>query len=236
MAEASLQYQLTELKPEDFIVIPSLNASITKDSVRVATGEVFTRINWYDTKLLVRSLDSGYFLPTSSQWGGKKEGARPYLEQNYPELEKKFISGVYNWVDSLLAFPNERKEYSLRLKISSIKKGKVPLLIEQSKVERSGDSYILSEGKVKEVPELPLKSGYIQEWDDKLGLPTKVGQNPNERFEGAYFWVDTNYSYHEGLRALIRGPWGWGGRAGRFGTDASWDPSVSDFVCRLSSG
>lgn len=223
MPEQTLQYQLAELKPEDFMVIPSLDIAIAKTKAKAVSGEVLARISWYDTKQLTQSLSSNYFLPTSSQWSK----AREYLQQNYPELEKDFITGKYEWVDSLLAFPNEERQYSPRLQISGIKKGKVPLLIEQSKVERSGDSYTLTEGKVTEVSELPLKSGYIQAWNKDLGLPTKVGEKPNEKFEGAYFWVDTDYSYHEGLRALLRGRWAWPARAGRFDTGADWAPSLS---------
>jgi len=223
MTETSLQYQLAELRPEDFTAIPSLNADIAKTKTRTSDGKVLTRIRWYDTKLLAQSLGS-YFLPTSSQWST----AREYLQQNNPELEKDFISGAYEWVDSLLAFPNKDKQYSSRLRLPEIGMGKVPLLIEQSKVERSGDDFVITKGKVREVPQLPLKSGYIQAWSRDLGLPTRVGEKPNEKFERAYFWVDTDYSYHEGLRALIRGRWPSDGRVGRFLTDALWFPSASD--------
>ncbi len=224
MPKQALQYQLAELRPEDFMVVPSLNIAISKAKARASDDKVLTSISWYGTKMLTQSLGSNYLLPTSSQWSKSRE----YLQQNYPELEKDFITGEVEWVDSLLAFPNQERQYSPRLQLSGIKKGKVPLLIEQSKVERSGDSYVLKEGKITEVPELPLKNGYIQDWNDDLGLPTKVGKNPNERFEGAYFWVNTNYGYHEGLRALVRGRWGWGGREGRFLTPAGWLPSASD--------
>lgn len=231
MPEQALQYilaelQLAELKPEDFMVIPSLNVVIAKAKARAADGYVLTDISWYDTKLLIQNLGSNYFLPTSSQWSR----AREYLQQNYPELEKDFISGD-EWVDSLLAFPNGKRQYSPRLQISGVEKGKVPLLIEQSRVERFGDSYIITDGKVTEYPELPLENGFIQEWNDELGLPTKVGEYPNERFERAYFRVNTDYDYHEGLRALVRGCWSWRGHvsARRFGTDALRDPSYSDW-------
>ncbi len=223
MQEQALQYQLAGLKSEDFVNIPSLNVAIAKAKTRTANGNVLTRISWYDAKRLVQGLGPNYFLPTSSQWSKSRE----YLQQNYPELEKDFITGEYEWIDSLLAFPNEKAGYSPRLQNSSIKNGNVPLLIEQSKVERDGND-VLKDGKVTEVPELPLKSGcYIQAWDDELGLPTKVGEKPNERFEGAYFWVNTDYDYHEGLRALIRGHWHWHDRERRFGTGAYWDPSSS---------
>lgn len=231
MPEQALQYQLAELKPEDFMVVPSLNVVIAKAKARASDGKVLTRIGWYDTNLLTQSLNPSsdsitYLYPSIGEWSK----ARKYLQQNYPELEKDFISGECEWVDSLLAFPNSERGYSPILQIPGIKEGKVPLLINHAKVEKSGESYILKEGKltkVTEVPELPLKSGYIQAWSEDLGLPTKVGNNPNEKFEGAYFWVDTDYIYHEGLRALIRGPWYWGVRARRFDTAANWDPSDS---------
>jgi len=223
MSEQASQYQLSELRPEDFTPIPSLNAAIANTKARASDGKVLTRIRWYETKLLTQSLGSTYFLPTSSQWST----AREYLQQNNPELEKDFISGAYEWVDSLLAFPNKDRQYSPRLQISGIKKGTHPLLIEQSTVERNADDYIITKGNVREVPQLPLKSGYIQAWSRDLGLPTRVGENPNEKFEGAYFWVDTDYDYHQGLRALFRGPWASDDRARRFDTVACWLPSGS---------
>jgi len=232
MPEQTLQYQLAELRPEDFMVIPSLNVAIAKAKARAADGKVLTRITWYDTKLLTQSLSPNYFLPTSSQWSKSRE----YLQQNYPELEKDFIIGEVEWVDSLLAFPNKERGYSPRLQLSGIKKGKVPLLIEQSKVERSGESYVFTDGKITEIPELPLKSGYIQAWDKDLGLPTKVGENPSEKFEGAYFWVDTDYSYHEGLRALVRGPWSWHDCERRFYSPAGWFPSLSSSLVGFRLG
>lgn len=235
MTETSLQYQLTELRPEDFTPIPSLNAAIANAKARTSDDKVFTIIKWYDTKLLTQSLGS-YFLPTSAQWST----AREYLQQNNPEVEKDFISGECEWVDSLLAFPNKDRTYSPRLKISGIKKGKHPLLVEQSTVERDGDDYVITEGNVREVPQLPLKSGFIQAWSKELGLPTKVGENPNEKFERAYFNVDADYDYHEGLRALLRGHWFLADRAGRFGTVALWDPSHSHSyvgfrLCRVAN-
>lgn len=223
MPEQALQYRLAEPKPEDFTPIPGLG-TISKYKAKSADGGILTEINWYDTKLLVQGSGSDYFLPTSSQWSK----AREYLQKNHPELEKDFITGAYEWVDSLLAFPDSNGKYSPRLRIPDIDKGKDPLLIEQSKVEKDGDSYVLTEGRVTEVPWLPLKSGYIQGWNEDFGLPSKVGETPNKRFEGAYFWVYTNYDYHEGLRALIRGHWCWHDREGRFRTNADWDPSSSD--------
>jgi hypothetical protein len=223
MPEQALQYQLAELRPEDFMVIPSLNIDIAKAKTRAANAKVLANISWYDAKLLTQSLGSNYLLPTSSQWSR----AREYLQQNYPELEKDFITGEHEWVDSLLAFPNEERRYSPRLQIPGISKGRFPLLIEQSKVERDGDKYVLTKGNVTEVPELPLKCGYIQDWNEDLGLPTKVGDNPNERFEGAYFWVDPKYGSYEGLKALLRGHWYWYPRLRRFVMHADLDPSFS---------
>lgn len=107
MPGQALQYQLAELRPEDFIVIPSLNVAIAKAKARATNGEVLTNISWYDTKTLTQNLGHNYFLLTSAQWGR----AREYLKQKYPELEKDFISGEYEWIDSLLAFPNKEKEY-----------------------------------------------------------------------------------------------------------------------------
>lgn len=217
MLRQPLRHQLAELRPEDFFVVPGLDVAITKTKARKPDGSVLRAISWYDTKMLIQSLDN-YFLPTSSQWGGKEKGARPYLQRYYPELEKDFIT-EREWVDSLIALPDKEGKYSSTLQISGVKKGKVPLLIEKSKVERHGYMYVVTEGKVTEVPELPLETGYVQEWDDDLGLPTKVGDEPNETFEKAYFYVNTNYDYHEGLRALVR----WG----RFRMTAVWPPSSS---------
>ena len=111
---------------------------------------------------------------------------------------------LFAWTDSLLALPDKNGNYSPSLQIPEIERGKVPILIEESKVEKVDDRNLITEGKVIEVPELPLESGFIQEWDESLGLPTKVGENPNEKFEGL-FSIDKRYDFHEGLRAIIYG-------------------------------
>jgi hypothetical protein len=203
MSEEGLP-KLIEPKPEDFIVIPDLNIAITKDKARTVYGTL-TNISWWNTKLLIQSLGSNYFLPTSAQWSKAME----YLEENYPKLRRSFVTVVDEWVDSLLALPYKGK-YSSKLQIPGIEEKKVPLLIEQSKVERRGGDYVVTEGKVREVPELPLKPGYIQAWDEDLGLPTKVGGIPNEKFGGAYFMFLEGelraLSYDGGLYLFMRPP------------------------------
>lgn len=232
MLEQDLRYQLKEPKQEDFIVIPSLNIAIAKSKARKKDGEVLTGISCYEIIMLIQSLGSQYFLPTSYQWSKSRE----FLKEKYPELEKDFISDKLEYVGSILAFPKENGEYSPTLQIPEIKKGKAPLLIEQLKVEKEGDKYILKEGKVTEVPGLPLKSGYIQGWDDDLGLPTKVGEKPNSKFEGGYFDVNKDYNYHEGLRVVVRGLWPWYDPRRRFDILVKWHPSqLSSIGFRLGT-
>jgi hypothetical protein len=178
-------------------------------------------ISWFDAKLLVQSLNTGsdsitYSFPSSSEW----DKIGKYLHQNYPEVEKEFRRGL-QWVDSLLAFPDKKGKYDPRLQISGIKKGKVPLLIDHPKVEKLGKSYIIKEGeltRVTEVPEFPVeidhaKWSYVQAWDEDLGLPTKVGEKPSKEFEEGYAWISES-----GLRAILRG-------RNRFDILIEWDPS-----------
>ncbi len=218
-------YKLLDYGPKDFVEIDDLNIAISKSKAKTADGKLLTNINWYDAKLLIQSLGPNYFLPTSSQWGK----AREFLRRKHPELEQDFIYGAAEWVDSLIAFPNDEGKYSPKLQIPDIKKGKFPLLIEKSKVEKIGEDYIITEGKVVEVPNLPISPGFIHSWDDELGLPTKIDEEPSEEFEGAYFIINRNYEYYEGLRAISRGyiirPCYENDR--RFTTIANWTPYSS---------
>jgi hypothetical protein len=142
-------------------------------------------------------------LPTSSQWSK----AREYLRQNHPELERDFLrynanesQENFEIVDSLITIPDKAGKYPL--KFLEGREGTAPILIEQSKVEESEQikaghyyiaNYIITEGKVREIPELPLANGYIQEWDEDSGLPTRVGKEPCGNFEGAYFQFFTTH-------------------------------------------
>ncbi len=209
MLEKATKYQLAELKPEDFAVIPRLNVAVAKTKVRIAGNRVLTNINWFEAKLLIQNLGSDYFMLTSSQWSK----ARDHLTRVSPNVEIDFITGENEWVDSLLAFPSEDGKYSARLQIPTTKKEKVPLLIEQSRVEMVQyqakiekyyyNTYNITKGKVTEVPKLPSFYGYIEKWDDDLGLPTKVGSDYSKSVNGSIFAVSTNYDCDEGLRALV---------------------------------
>ncbi|MBI2543380.1 MAG: hypothetical protein HYW24_04300 [Candidatus Aenigmarchaeota archaeon] len=185
MSERTLEYHLTELVPDDFEFIPTLNIYVAKTKAKDSDDKVITGINWYEAKLIIQRTGSCYFLLTSSQW----EISRKYLLENRPELEKDFTSGESELVDSLLVLPNGERP---------------TLLIEYAKVERFGDEYGLIYGNAIEVPEMPLKSGHIQAWDENLGLPVKVGITPNEGFETAYFRVNIEHSYDHGLRAVVK--------------------------------
>ena len=218
----NLDYQLAKPKSEEFIPVPGMNIALAKTKARAPDGKILRNISWYDAKLLIQDLGSNYFMPTSAEWSK----AERYYYLTYPEVEMDFTARP-EWVDSLLAFPNEKGEYNPRLKIPDIKKGRVPLLIERSKVVKTSEKRcVIEEGRVMEVPELPLRSGYIKAWDDDLGLPTKVGENPSEEFEKAYFWLDASYG---GLRAIVRGLCTQDAPGRRFSVTATFSPSESSW-------
>lgn len=152
---------LAELKIGDFIVIPSQKFAITKVKIQDITGRILTSYKWYDIKMFVQKLGPSYFLPTSAQWNK----AREYLQLHYPEVEKDMITNEYEWVDSLLAIPNKKQEYSSKIKIPKLKKGKNPILIEHPIIKKIGENYIIKQGKVTEVPKknsIPIRVIYYK--------------------------------------------------------------------------
>ena len=221
------------IKPEDFI---KTDSGIWVDIYNFPdeNGRPKTRINWYDSKLTAKQY--GLILPTSNEWGD----ARKYLQENDTEKEKLFISGPSNWIDSLIVFP-KNKQYprgveDLLKDLLGSKVSKYPIIMERTDVEKDGDNYVLLKSpdtKSHILQDLPLKDGYIQDWNDNLDLPTKVGSKPNPEYFGTYYWVTS-----QGIRPVLRGRWFWLPHVRRrFDMDAAWGPldSREDVGFRLAS-
>ena len=89
-------------------------------------------------------------------------------------------------------------------------------MIEGSVVGKRNDgSYVIDGGEVRELPQFPRQSGYLQKPMPELGLT-----------EESYLWTDSDFSYDEGLRPVVRGV-GWVALKRRFVADAYRRPSVS---------
>lgn len=129
----------------------------------------------------------------------------------------------------MIAFPKNR-QYPAEVKdmlkdMLGSDVSKYPILIEGEGVEKHGSDYALLKGDITksyELPNLHLKNGCIQAWDNVRNLPTKVGSKPNPEFFGAHYWITP-----EGIRPVRRGDWYWLPRErGRFNVAADWGLSI----------
>jgi len=58
MPGQTLDYQLAEIRPEDFVPIPGLDLAIAKDRARRVDGELLGGTTWYETKMIIQGLGS----------------------------------------------------------------------------------------------------------------------------------------------------------------------------------
>ena len=196
---------IQEQKKEDFIHIPSESFGISKTRVltkeKILESHILSRISWIETKFLDIALGYLYFLPSSGQWSK----AREFLEKHYPEVEIGMITGYMEWVDTLIATPIKNGFYSRRI-IPELQKGRYPIVIEGAIPIQKKDEiqFNVKNARVIEFPELPVRNGYIQDWNEKLGLPTQVGNEPCQKYENAKYYFFGDAPIPDGIRAVIR--------------------------------
>jgi hypothetical protein len=171
------------------------------------TGKTIVNISWYLTKLWVQ--ERGLYLPTSSQWSL----ARAFFEEHFPEIEEDMIDNKVESTDSLIAWPNPENGIYASNIIPIPTPGKVPLLIEDSFVEKTPTRYVIYGGERKYLPDLPTHSGILKNPIVELGL-----------IKGAYLWSDSDFNLEDGLRFVIRSV-GKVKRTARIYADAERDPS-----------
>jgi hypothetical protein len=179
---------------EDLVFIPDLNCYVSKFKVKNVG-----RLSWYT---ITKSLESlGYGLPLSREWNKVER----FMNKN--SIENDFLKGPLEFTDTLLILPDERGNYSPKIYNFTHGYYNKILLVEHPKIVKFSDDLLFEKGEVEEVKNLPLKSGYVQEWDEDLGLPKKVGDRPNKEFFGAYFRINSDPNYGDGLRVIVRGNW-----------------------------
>jgi len=68
--------------------------------------------------------------------------------------------------------------------------GNTSLVVNVSKVHDEFDLAMGYEKEIIPVSWLPKKDGYIQEFDERTGLPKSVGQTPVPELSNSYFYID----------------------------------------------
>lgn len=196
-----------DIAPEKFRYNKKLGIYLYPEKSSYESGETITDVHFSQASKLAEQ--HGLVIPTLAQWGNERERLRKLDEKagrSYDDresLERDYIRGEVEFTGSILDFT-----------------GKTPVLWEGFRIE--GERF--TGGKRTDVKWLPKHSGYIQDFDEELGLPTKLGDEPRDEYHGACYWVVTP----GGVRTTLRGG-DWGPNLGsRFNVDASYEPSVSD--------
>jgi len=199
-------------REEDFLDVPDTNLSIAKDLITDTKREPVVVANWFQAKETAKVLDTGFDLPTlSTLMKAKKSLPLSPLESGDLTVE---IGG--EWTDSAVAWPDEYGRYSPRIRIPGVSEGKNPILIEHSKLRDDSKfpglfKYVLVDGVVTELPNLPRYEGYVEEFDEKTGLPTKLHSlKPKDKTGLVYYNPNLpRDSYQDemcmGLRAVALG-------------------------------
>ncbi len=89
-----------------------------------------------------------------------------------------------------------------------------PLVVNIAEIHPKHNIVLRYEEEVIEAPWLPKEQGYIQELDQQTGLPKKLGDKPNPKFNGAYFFINPDLDVAAAIRSgnsglslsLSRGP------------------------------
>jgi hypothetical protein len=200
-------------REEDFLDVPNTNLSIAKDLITDTKREPVVVANWFQAKETAKALDTGFDLPTlSTLMKAKKSLPLSPLESGDPAV---VIGG--EWTDSAVAWPDEYGRYSPRIRIPGVREGEHPILIEHSKLREDPKfpglfKDVLVDGVVTELPNLPRYEGYVEEFDEKTGLPIKLHSLISKGQQGLFISYNPNLprdSYQEelctGLRAVALG-------------------------------
>jgi len=110
-----------------------------------------------------------------------------YLDELFFEKDSKPPFG-FSSLNALVVFPENFEECQIHLE-QKIPKPKVPLLLHEFKPIIKGEKYNFIAQEITELPQLPLKSGYIAQIDEMNLLPTAISEEPCAEFFGAFYWV-----------------------------------------------
>lgn len=140
-------------------------------------GRVITNINQYRA-IREAGCEGGYVLSLAEDWAAVRYARARDLDavmaRDMSVFYKSMIEGGYaRWT---------------RTQVHNLRTA-CPLVVNIARVHPTFDLVLEYENEVVEAPWLPKMSGYIQELDERTGLPRKVGETPVERFNSAYFYV-----------------------------------------------
>lgn len=230
---------IPNVNPENFELIPATGSHVYTSKTIDYGGETITDLTGYDEIRMAQAL--GLNPTSSSEWGKSRKHFQEHPEQEFAgrtgaDIEKEYISDEVERTSTLLAFRKENGDFAEDvhdlLKDAGFD-GRIAL-IDFPYVQEDSDIFMPSpRTRIVDVSgNLPSKDGHIQNYDNDLGIPTKVGGEAGPDYYGAYFWI-----VPEGTRQLRRSRWEWHHReAGRFSVAANGVPSGSRVASRLSSG
>jgi len=227
---------------EKFVLVPATGSHVYTSKTVDYRGKPIKNLTGYDEIRMAQAL--GLNTTSSAEWGKSRRYFQDHPDQEFAgkrgaDIEKDFISRFVERTSTLLAFRGDSGDFAEDvhdlLKDAGFD-GKIAL-IDFPYVQEESDIFIPGNPRMRIVDvsdKLPSKDGHIQAYDDDLGMPTKVGEEPNPDYYGAYFRIRP-----EGTRQIIRCGWHWPLHEDRrFDVLAHWEPSRSDshVASRLSSG
>lgn len=118
-------------------------------------------------------------------------------KESYDTALKDFLAGDVEVQATIIAWPNEKGNYSDRIIPTTEegkkvpKKGKHPLMLEDFIIEGEKD-HILNCKTIKPLPYFPRESQYLEKEIPELGL-----------LKGVYVRINPDFEYEEGLRAVF---------------------------------
>lgn len=235
-----------DVRPEKFVFIPATGSHVYISKANGYDVQNIIYQNGYDGIRMAQRLCLN---PTSSaEWCKSRKYFQDMSEVEFSgrtgcAIKYDYETGDAERTSTLLAFRSGSGDFPKDVQ-DLLKKagfdGKVAL-IDFPYVQEDSDIFIPSpRTRIVDVSgRLPSEDGYIQDYDEDLGIPTKTGVEPNPNYDGACFSIAPH-----GTRQVIRSfQTDLLGSGRRFRVFARWAPSydapVSNNVfasLRLSCG
>jgi hypothetical protein len=181
-------------------------------------------MNWGNARFLHGMLQS-----PEGRWISR--GVDLEFRKAYPNLLDKWAveggdGGVFPFIISMtvqmVAFPDGYEAYAWRFREPDLKPSNVPRLVHPENLGTDGKELYFEGARVREIPQLPLESGFIHGMDESTGLPIDVRNEPSDEYWGAFYWVQPT-----GLRSVVFGLGVADPLEARFGTAVWWDYTQS---------
>jgi hypothetical protein len=122
-----------------------------------------------------------------------------FLDEMYPDggPSPPFTLPMH---DGVVAFPEGYEDYAHEIRDPPLERPTVPVLVELATLGKDDRGHFLQGGRRQVLPDLPMRNGFIQSVNLSTGLPDLVGDEPSNRYWGAYYWVKPR-----GLRIIVSG-------------------------------